>query len=66
MSSKPRAPETFAWATLVCALVGGGVGCFIEPLDLGDKACDEEHPCAADYTCVDNICELDVDDSGTP
>jgi hypothetical protein len=32
-------------------------GCAIEPIDLADRQCDDEHPCAAEYTCVDNVCE---------
>ncbi len=31
--------------------------CSIEPIDLGDRKCDADHPCAAEYTCVDEICE---------
>jgi hypothetical protein len=40
----------------VVALVGPA-GCAIEPIDLADRQCDEDHPCAAEYTCVDNVCE---------
>jgi hypothetical protein len=47
---------------LLLAIVAGALGCVIDPLDLKDKACDEAHPCAADYTCIDGICELDGDD----
>jgi hypothetical protein len=39
------------------AFVGGTVGCTIEPIDISDRQCDEAHPCAAEYTCVDEICE---------
>ena len=38
------------------AVVGLG-GCAIEPIDLADRQCDDEHPCAAEYTCVDDVCE---------
>lgn len=37
--------------------VFGSAGCAIEPIDLADRQCDREHPCAAEYTCVDNVCE---------
>lgn len=50
---------------LGAVVAAAGFGCLIDPLDIKDKACDETHPCAADYTCIDNVCELDgVDDSG--
>ena len=40
--------------TLGLAGVGG---CAVDPIDLADRQCDDEHPCAAEYTCVDNVCE---------
>ena len=32
-------------------------GCAVEPIDLADRQCDAEHLCAAEYTCVDDLCE---------
>lgn len=51
----------------VCVVaVFGAAGCAIEPIDLADRQCDEEHPCAAEYTCVDNVCErTDALDDGS-
>ena len=31
--------------------------CAIEPIDLAGRQCDVDHPCAAEYTCVDTVCE---------
>ncbi len=30
--------------------------CNVDPIDLGDRACDDEHPCVRGYVCVDEIC----------
>lgn len=48
-------------------VVGAGLsGCAIEPIDLADRQCDADHPCAAEYTCIDNICErIDALDDGS-
>jgi hypothetical protein len=48
-------------------IVVWGAGCAIEPIDLADRQCDDEHPCAAEYTCVDNVCERTdaLDDDST-
>lgn len=42
-----------------------GVACVVEPIGLNDRKCDEDHPCVDGYTCTDNICERDEDDSST-
>ena len=55
MNAAGRCAVAVVVAVLVAAL--GMVGCAIEPIDLADRQCDDEHPCAAEYTCVDNVCE---------
>lgn len=47
-------------------LLAGLGACAVEPIDLADRQCDAEHPCAAEYTCVDELCErTDALDDGT-
>lgn len=42
-------------AFVVVVLVGGG--CAIDPIDIANRQCDADHPCAAEYTCIEEICE---------
>jgi len=44
---------------LVLAMVMAtlGAGCAIDPIDIANRQCDVDHPCAAEYTCIDEICE---------
>lgn len=42
----------------VTALVAPAA-CSIEPIDLNDRACDEEHPCVDGYECIEEVCELE-------
>ena len=37
-------------------------GCLVEPIDLNDRKCDEEHPCVDGYTCVEEVCEVDEEE----
>ena len=46
-------------------LVASSLGCLVEPINLDDRKCDEEHPCIDGYTCVDEVCERDDKDSGS-
>jgi len=50
---------------LLLLLIVGGAACSIEPIDLADRECDDDHPCAAEYTCVEGICERtdEIDDA---
>lgn len=55
----------FAAVLVASALVHLSLGCLVEPIDLDDRKCDEEHPCIDGYTCVDEVCERDDEDSGS-
>lgn len=34
-------------------------GCLVEPIDLNDRKCDEDHECVDGYTCIEGECEND-------
>jgi hypothetical protein len=46
-----------AWPTLVLTLAFLGGGCFIDPIDLDERLCDDDRPCVNGYDCIDGTCE---------
>ena len=47
---------------LVCVVVGTFAACVVDPIELNDRKCDEDHPCVDGYSCVDQTCERDDGD----
>ena len=47
---------------VVVILVALCPSCLLDPIDLSDRQCDEEHQCVVGYTCIDLVCENDDDD----
>jgi hypothetical protein len=52
----------FALVVLAGALLA--VACIVPPIDLGDRSCDDEHPCVEGYFCADGTCEREDGGSG--
>jgi hypothetical protein len=52
----------FALVVLAGALLA--VACIVPPIDLGDRSCDDEHPCVEGYFCAEGTCEREDGASG--
>jgi hypothetical protein len=46
----------------VVLALAGLAGCLVDPIDLNDRKCDDDHACVDGYTCIEGECE---DDDGS-